>query len=63
MFTFMILFPLIVAIIGLAIWVFAANPKLNELGRYMLIIGMFCFVFYASTKVVSCGTITTETRR
>jgi hypothetical protein len=36
--------PLVIAILGLLLWLFAKNTKLAEAGKYMFIIGTIGFV-------------------
>lgn len=40
-----ILIPLLIALIGLLMYAFAANPKLSEIGRILFFCGMFWVVY------------------
>lgn len=40
-----ILLPLLVALIGVIIYVLCANPKLSEIGRILFFCGLLAFLF------------------
>lgn len=43
---------LLVALVGLLMYILSANPKIQELGRIMFAAGMFAFLFVAGPQVV-----------
>lgn len=45
-------FPLLVAILGLLLWVLAVNPVLKDIGRILFCIGMFFSIATASPEMV-----------
>ncbi len=36
---------LLIAVVGLLMYVLSVNPKLAEIGRIMFWVGLFCFLF------------------
>lgn len=40
-----ILYPLVIAILGLLVYLLAANPKASEIGRIMFFCGLFWLVY------------------
>lgn len=48
-----ILIPLLIALIGLLLYVMAANPKLQEIGRIMLATGLLATLLKAGTASIS----------
>ena len=47
-----IFLALLVALIGLLMYILSGNPKIAELGRIMFAAGMFAFLFVAGPQVV-----------
>lgn len=43
---------LLVALVGLLMYILAGNPKIQELGRIMFAAGMFAFLFTAGPQMV-----------
>lgn len=43
---------LLVALVGLLMYIMSGNPKIQELGRIMFAAGMFAFLFIAGPQVV-----------
>lgn len=52
-----ILLPLLVMVIGCLMYAFAANPKVQELGRILFFVGAFFTVWGASGKVLAFGPV------
>jgi hypothetical protein len=50
------IFPLVVAIVGLLIWLLASNGKASEAGRIMFFCGVLVFVWNSAKEVVHIGT-------
>lgn len=46
--------PFIIALIGLLLWCLASG-KVNEIGKWMLIIGMFWLVYSLTGKTLRLG--------
>ncbi len=47
-----VVFPLIVCIIGLLIWLMATKPEAKKIGEYMFVVGLFVTVFAGAGQVV-----------
>lgn len=47
-----ILYPLVVAILGLLVYLLAANPKAQEIGRIMFFCGLFWLVAMFSGRTL-----------
>lgn len=45
----LIILPFLVAIVGVLVYILAANPKVSELGRITFFVGLFFFVMAIST--------------
>jgi chromate transport protein ChrA len=50
---FTAIIPLVLALVGAAVYVLASNPKLQELGRLLFASGAFAFAFAMATKTFS----------
>lgn len=44
---------LLVALVGMLMYILAGNPKIQELGRIMFAAGMFAFLFVGGEQVVT----------
>lgn len=49
---FITIVPLLVAIVGLLMYVLAANAKVAEIGRIMFAMGLLVTLYVASGKIV-----------
>lgn len=47
--------PLITAVVGLLMWVLAANPKVAEAGRLMFFAGIFVLTLAFAKQTISIG--------
>ena len=47
--------PFIILIVGLLMYVLAANPKVSEIGRIMFFCGLVALCFAFSRQTVSIG--------
>lgn len=47
--------PFIVLIVGLLLWVLAANPKVSKAGEYMFFCGLLALMFALSGHSVRLG--------
>lgn len=43
---------LLIALVGMLMYILSGNPKIQELGRIMFAAGMFAFCFVAGPQVV-----------
>jgi len=50
-------FPLVVLILGMLMYVLASNPKVQEMGRILFFVGAFWLVQTVSSKTVHLGQI------
>lgn len=44
---------LLIALVGLLMYIMSGNPKIQELGRIMFAAGMFAFLFVGGEQVVT----------
>jgi len=60
------IWPVIILVAGILLWVLASKPILTEIGKWMFIVGLFWTVQTLSTKTVKLGSLdhsTTMTRK
>ena len=46
------IWPLVFAVLGLLLWVFASHPKLVEVGRLVFFAGLFWLVYVLSGRTL-----------
>mgnify|MGYP007083431297 CR=1 FL=1 len=48
-----VLLPLLVAVVGVLIYVLSADPKVQEMGRIMFFCGLLAFLMRGAEQVIS----------
>lgn len=49
------IWPLLIAVVGVLIWVLAGNTVVKEIGKWCFVVGLFWTVSTLATKTVKIG--------